>query len=74
MDRGAWQVTVHGVTRVGHNLVNHHQSESQRESVETSLMVQWLKLQAPNAGCSGFDPWSGNWIPHVAIKDPTYHN
>ena len=21
MDRGAWQATVHGVTRVGHNLV-----------------------------------------------------
>ena len=22
MDRGAWQATVHGVSRVGHNLVN----------------------------------------------------
>ena len=26
MDRGAWQVTVHGVARVGHDLaLNHHQ-------------------------------------------------
>ena len=24
MDRGAWQATVHGVTRVGHNLSTEH--------------------------------------------------
>ena len=22
----------------------------------------------------GFNPWSGNWIPHVATKDPACHN
>ena len=42
-------------------------------------MVQWLKLHAPNAGGLGFDPWSGNWIPHATtcgamIKDPVSCN
>ena len=22
----------------------------------------------------GFDPWSGNWIPHAITKDPTCHS
>ena len=26
----------------------------------TSLVVQWLRLQAPNAGDPGLNPWSGN--------------
>ena len=26
----------------------------------TSLVVQWLRLHAPDAGGPGFDPWSGN--------------
>ena len=30
-------------------------------------MVQWLKLQAPNAGGLG-SVWSGNQIPHATIK------
>ena len=45
----------------------------------TSLVVQWLRLHAPNAGDE--DSWSENQIPHaatksshVATKDPTYHN
>ena len=30
MDRGVWQATVHGVTRVGHDLVtNHHYQQPQ---------------------------------------------
>ena len=40
----------------------------------TSLMVQWLKLHAPNAGGRGFDPWSGNWIPHATTKYPIWIN
>ena len=32
---------------------------------ETSLVVQWLRLQACNAGAPGFDPWSENQIPHA---------
>ena len=35
-----------------------------------SLVVQWLRLRAPNAGGPGFDPWSGNKIPHAAPKSP----
>ena len=35
MDRGAWQATVHGVTRVGHDLVtkppNHHNGDMKRQ-------------------------------------------
>lgn len=31
-----------------------------RFSIGISLVVQWLTLQAPNAGGPGFDPWSGN--------------
>ena len=27
---------------------------------KTSLMLQWLRFHIPNAGKSGFDPWSGN--------------
>ena len=28
VDRGAWQATVHGVTRVGHDLATNHQQKS----------------------------------------------
>ena len=31
----------------------------------TSLVVQWLRLQAPDAGGQGFNPWSRNEIPHA---------
>ena len=27
--------------------------------VGTCLVVRWLRLGAPNAGCLGFDRWSG---------------
>ena len=33
----------------------------------TSLLVQWLRLCAPNAG-TGFDPLLGNYIPHATTK------
>ena len=36
--------------------------------VETSLVVWWPSLQAPNAGRPGFDPWSGNYIPRATTK------
>ena len=26
----------------------------------TSLVAQWIRLRAPNAGGPGFDPWSWN--------------
>ena len=36
----------------------------------TSLVVQWLRFQAPNAVGErpGFHPWSGNWISHATTK------
>ena len=34
----------------------------------TYLMFQWLRLHAPNAGSSGFNPCSGNQIPHATTK------
>ena len=37
-------------------------------NVGTSLVVQWLGFCTPNAGGPGFNPWSGNYIPHAATK------
>jgi len=39
MDRGVWQTTVHGVTRVGHNL-----------ATKPSPVVQWLRHGTSPAG------------------------
>ena len=39
-----------------------------KNTVGTSLVVQWLRLHAPNAERLEFDLRSGNWIPHAAIK------
>ena len=33
----------------------------------TPLVVQWWRLQLPMQG-SGFNPWSGNWMPHAALE------
>ena len=51
--------------------------------METSLMVQWPRLHAPNVAGVGravFNPWSVNWIPHTAARslhatteNPTCH-
>ena len=29
------------------------------------------KTPCSQCGGPGFDPWSGNWIPHAATKDPS---
>ena len=34
----------------------------------TSVVVQWLRLCAPNAECPGFNPWSGNQVPHTTTR------
>ena len=34
----------------------------------TSVVVQWLRLCAPNAEGPGFNPWSGNQVPHTTIR------
>ena len=36
-----------------------------KETQETSLVVQWLGLQAFSAGRYGLDPWSGNLRSHM---------
>ena len=54
MDRGAWQVIVRGIAKTNLN------------KEENSLMVQWLRLHAPNAGDLGSIP--------VGEVDPTCHN
>ena len=43
--------------------------------VETSLVVQWLRLCAPNAGGLGLNPGQGtrSLMPQLK-KDPAYHN
>ena len=35
MDRGAWQATVHGVTKVGHNFVGYGESALKSPVVHT---------------------------------------
>ena len=40
----------------------------------TSLVVQWLRLHAPNAGGLGLIPGRGTKIPHTATKDPECFN
>ena len=44
------------------------ESGNQELGQGSSLAVQWLK--APRSQCSRprFNPWSGNWIAHVATK------
>ena len=34
----------------------------------TSLVVQWLRLHAPNAGCLGSIPGQGTKIPYATTK------
>ena len=41
------------------------------ESLGTSLVVQWLRLHASNAGCPGPVPGRGTKIPHTATKSAT---
>ena len=56
--RGAWRATVHGVSRVGHDLA----------TKPPPLVDQWLRLHAPSAGDLEFDPWSGNKITHATSE------
>ena len=40
------------------------------KTVGTSLVVQWLRLCAPNAGGPGLISGQGTKIPHAATKSP----
>ena len=47
-------------TNADHNSEEHLIEDWWTDALGTSLVVQWLKLHAPNTGGLGFDPWSGN--------------
>ena len=51
---------------VGAEYRNVHKFKSQG----TSLVVQWLRLWAPNAGGHGFHPWMGTKIPTCCMEWP----
>ena len=40
----------------------------EREDLETSLVVQWLRLCTPNAGGLGLIPVQGNRFPMLQLK------
>ena len=44
MDRGAWQATVHGVTRVGHNLVTKPPTKDLKDRVQraSTSVSTWI--------------------------------
>ena len=49
MDRGAWEVAVHGVTRVGHDLV----TKTTTKPYGTSLVAHLVKNPPCNVGDLG---------------------
>ena len=44
MDRGAWQATVHGVTRVGHDLVTKPPSRIEEHGGLQSMLLQRVRF------------------------------
>ena len=74
MDRGAWQATVHGVTkRVGHNLV----TKQQHKLVLSALRVNpvcWFGLSSFTLGCSTpdrkfcFSTWSQMSVLNMVVS------
>ena len=61
MDRGAWQAIVHGVQRVRHDLVTHHQQQ-------TNPCGPVVKNPPCNMGDLGLIPGRGTKIPHAVEK------
>ena len=55
------RIAIHLRHRVSPFIWIWHSSIEEQNSplLGTSLVVQWLRLHAPNAGGLGFDPWSG---------------
>ena len=49
-----------------------HKLESRLLGEGTSLVVQWLRLQAPNAGCLGSIPGQGtrSHMPQLRVRMP----
>ena len=52
----------------------HQKKKKKKEKkIGTSLVVQWLRLNSKCRG-PGFNPWSGNPIPHTPTKDLAHCN
>ena len=68
VDRGAWWVTVHGVTRVGHDLVTKHHStfSNQRSETEGDLSASWC-------GGRGGVGVAGQPSPLSPLRKPSPH-
>ena len=48
-----------------------HQGNAYQNHEGTSLVVQWLRLQAPTAGGPGYIPGQGTRSRMPQLKDPT---
>ena len=57
-DRGAWQATIHGVAELvtTQQLNNKAKLTTKRINLGMSLVIQWLRLRASNAGGLGLIP------------------
>ena len=51
-----------------------NQLKKKQLTLGTSLVVQWLRLHAPNAGGLGSIPGQGTGSHMPQLKDPEYHN
>lgn len=62
------------ITLVG--LTSKTNLKKKKQIAGASLLVQWLRLNTPKCREPGFDPCSGNYILHAAMKteDPDCHN
>ena len=64
MDRGAWQATVHGVARVGHDLVTKPPNQPPNIRVQICL---WTSVS---------HPWAiyleGKWLDHMVVLFLTF--
>ena len=62
-DRGTWQVTVHGVTRVGHDLVTKpppYTKESEGPGIRMGGVSEDSSMQCPSSWGPGSEgPWPG---------------
>ena len=79
MDRGAWQAIVPGVAKSQTSLINfqfHYgwHIDCQLKIMGTSLVVQWLRLHAPNAGDLDSIPGQGTGPHMLQLKIPKCHN
>ena len=55
--------------------VEYYSALKRMEILGTSLVVQWVRLRAPNAGGLGLIPGQGTRSHmHAATKEPACHN